>query len=125
MYKKNCSGPGSKSTHSGHSTQKSHPPPPKKSGTGYEVVGSKSKNPGGGVILSPKMMILQGVGHLISPTGVCYVNDPKTGQCTPPGPALDLTRSLQGYLKRGGLQGVIGAWGYNSPVGEKLNGIAQ
>ena len=33
-----------------------------------------------GVILSPKMMILQGVGHLISPSGVYYANDPKIGR---------------------------------------------
>ena len=31
------------------------------------------------LILTPKMMILQGVKHLISPMGVCYANDLKRG----------------------------------------------
>ena len=33
-----------------------------------------------GIILSPKMMILQGVGHPISYLGVCYANDPNIGR---------------------------------------------
>ena len=33
----------------------------------------------GGSFVSPKSMILQGVGHPISPTGVCYANNPQKG----------------------------------------------
>ena len=98
--KKNSSGPSSKYTHSGHNTQRSFDPPPKKSGTqvrgGGGLRGSKSKKNHWGIIFGPKMMILQRVRRQKPYTGVCYTKDPKKGGYTTLAPALDLTTSLRG-----------------------------
>ena len=52
------------------------PTPPQKGVPGYGgLKGSKTKNHWG-IIFSPKMMILQGVGHPVPYLGVSYANDP-------------------------------------------------
>ena len=51
-----------------------------------------------GIILSCKIMILQGVRHPISCLGVCCVNDSRKEGCMASEPALDLTTSLLGYF---------------------------
>ena len=51
---------------------------------------SKLKNHPG-IISSPKMIILQGVRHLIPHLGRCQVTDPQKGGYTVSAPALDLT----------------------------------
>ena len=43
-----------------------------------------------GIILRPKMIILQGVGHLIPQPGVCETNDPRKQGYMAPAPVLDL-----------------------------------
>ena len=98
--RKSCPGLGSNSTHSSHNTQSSfdpppprHPPhpPPQKGVPGYGgVKGSKTKN-SLGIIFSPKMMILQGVGHPVPYLGVSYANDPQKGGYMAYAPTLDLT----------------------------------
>ena len=73
-----------------------HPTHPRKRVPRYRwVEGSKLKTHWG-IILSPKMMILLRVRHLISCLGVCYVNDPQEGggdMVSTPG--LDLTTSFR------------------------------
>ena len=54
--------------------------PPQKGVPGYGgLKGSETKNFHWGIIFSPKMMILQGVGHPVPYLGVSYANDPKKG----------------------------------------------
>ena len=53
-----------------------HPHPPKK---GYPATGGQKRKIHWGIIFSPKMMILQGVGHPVPYLGVSYANDPKKG----------------------------------------------
>ena len=92
------SGPRSKYTHIGHNTQRSFHPPSKKKGYPGAGGGYGGQNPKNnwGIIVDPKMMILQGVRHRKPYIGVCYANDPKKGGYTTLAPALDLTTSLQG-----------------------------
>ena len=71
-----------------------------------------------GMVLSPKLMILTGVGHVVSPIGVCYVNDPPKGGTQFP-PALDRTTSYRGDFVHPPLaQSVpfgVCRWGVGSP----------
>ena len=77
-------------------------PPPKKmwypvSG-GYRALNQKIH---WGIVLSGKIMILQGVEIPISCLGVCYTNDPLKGGCVASAPTLDLTTSLRDdFLRR-------------------------
>ena len=52
--------------------------------------GGQHQNFHWGIRFCPKMMILQGVGHLIPYLVLCYANDPKRGGHKAPAPALDL-----------------------------------
>ena len=68
-----------------------HPHPPKK---GYPSTGGQrgqKRKIHWGLIFSPKMMFLQGVGHPVPYLGVSYANDPKKGGYMAYAPALDLT----------------------------------
>ena len=91
-------GPGSKFTHSGRNTQRSldpptNPPNPQKRGApsygGGVRGGGQNQKICWGIILSPTIMILQGVRQPY--LAVCYVNDPKNEGYMAPVPALDLT----------------------------------
>ena len=102
VQEKSCPGPGSKSTHSTQNTQRSFDPPPKKGVPGYGgLKGSKTKIHWG-IIFSPKMMILQGVGHPVPYLGVSYANDPKKGGSMAYAPALDLTTLFEVISKKSG-----------------------
>ena len=83
--------PGSESTHSGGYKPKQVAPPPPNTNTtpkGYSVTGEgvegQNQKSHWGINLSPKMMILQGVGHLTSYIGVCYANNPPKAGYTAP-----------------------------------------
>ena len=54
------------------------PRPPKKAGGGRGGWRSQNRKFHWGIVLSPKMMILQGVKHPLSYVEVCYANDPQT-----------------------------------------------
>ena len=82
----------------GHNTQRCFDPPPAKK-RGYPGAGGygcqKPKNHWG-IIVSPKMMMLQGVRRQKPYIGVCYAHDPQRGGgYTTLAPALDLTTSLR------------------------------
>ena len=53
-----------------------------------------------GIIFSPKMMVLQGVGHLVPYLGVSYANDPQNGGYMVYAPALDLTTLFEVFWRR-------------------------
>ena len=55
------------------------PPPPQKGVPGYGGLKGSKQKIHWGIIFSPKMMILQGVGHPVPYLGVSYANDPKKG----------------------------------------------
>ena len=83
-----------KSTHSKHNVQRSFDPPltcfyQKKGNPGTGGGGQNQKNHWE-IVLSHKMMILQGFRPPIPHLGVCDMNDPKGGYMAPT-PALDLT----------------------------------
>ena len=65
--------------------------PPKKGYPGRGAKGGQKRKIHWGIIFSPKMMILQGVGQPVPYPGVWYVNDPKIGGYMAYAPALDLT----------------------------------
>ena len=105
---------GSKPTRGSHNTQKSfgpnprpppcrpaRPPPPSQE-KWHPVAGAgrgqnrKIEVIHWGIMSSPKMMVIQGVGHPISPIGVCCADDPpKMGEMAPM-PTLDPTTPLWG-----------------------------
>ena len=66
-------------------------PPPKKGYPGTGGWGGQNRKIHGGIIFSPKMMILQGVRHPVPNLEVSYANDPKKGGWMAHAPALDLT----------------------------------
>ena len=55
------------------------PQPPKKGYPGMEGERGHKRKIHWGIIFFPKMMILQGVGHLEPYLGVLYANDPQKG----------------------------------------------
>ena len=65
--------------------------PPKKGYPGTGGYRGQKRKIHWGIIFSPKMMILQGVGHPVPYLGVWYANDPKKGGYMAYAPALDLT----------------------------------
>ena len=77
--------------HTQHPEYAKNPPPPKKGVPGYGGLKGSKRKIHWGVIFSPKMMILQGVGHVVPYLGVSYANDPEKGGYMAYAPALDLT----------------------------------
>ena len=74
-----------------------HPPcasAPKKGYPGTGRLGVNIETVNAVIILSRKMMILQGVGHPISYLRVCCANNPKMWWYMAPAPMLDPTTSL-------------------------------
>ena len=74
------------------------PPLPKKGYPATGRYGGQNQKIHWGIILSLKMMNLQGVRHPIPYTGVWCTNDPKIGRYMAPVPALDLETSLRGAV---------------------------
>ena len=102
FQEKKCSGPRSKSTHSGCNTQRSFDPPPPpdptppKWGTRYRGVGgSKSKNSLGNHFSSQNGDFTMGWTS-IPQLWLWYANDAQGGGYTTPAPAVDLTTFLRG-----------------------------
>ena len=100
MYKKKVALDLGPNPHTAPSTRKEvltpprHPPyphPPPKGVPGYVGLRGQKRKIHRGIIFSPKMMILQGVGHPVPYLGVSYANDPKKGGYMAYAPALDLT----------------------------------
>ena len=84
--RKTCSGPGSKLTYTLRKTILTPTPLPNKwrQDTRGWLAAVNIKKICWGIVLSPKAMILQGVGHPISCFNVCYANAPKQGDIRRP-----------------------------------------